>query len=65
MRKGRAMKVTLTKPFRYWRHGYTPEDYPAGEAEMDEEVALCAEQCGCIAQSAKKPEPPKDKKTEE
>ena len=30
------MKVTLTKPFRYWRHGYAPEDYPAGEAEMDE-----------------------------
>ena len=59
------MKVTLTKPFRYWRHGYAPEDYPAGEAEMDEEAALCAEQCGCTAQSAKKPEPPKDKKTEE
>ena len=53
------MKVTLTKPFRYWRHGYAPE------AEMDEEAALCAEQCGCTAQSAKKPEPPKDKKTEE
>ena len=34
------MKVTLTKPFRYWRHGYAPEDYPAGEAEMDEEAAL-------------------------
>ena len=32
---------------------------------MDEEAALCAEQCGCTAQSAKKPEPPKDKKTEE
>lgn len=56
------MKVTLTKPFRYWRHGYAPEDYPAGEAEMDEEAALCAEQCGCIAHPAKNN---KDKKAEE
>ena len=58
------MKVTLTKPFRYWRHGYARRITRWG-AEMDEEAALCAEQCGCTAQSTKKPEPPKDKKTEE
>lgn len=49
------MKVTLTRPFRYWRHGYAPEDYPAGEVEMDEEAAKSAGQCGATA----RPEPKK------
>lgn len=49
------MKVMLTRPFRYWRQGYAPEDYPAGEVEMDEEAARSAEQCGATA----RPEPKK------
>lgn len=46
------MKVTLKAPWRYWRDGHTPEDYPAGEVEMDAKAAACAEQCKVVVVEA-------------
>ena len=54
------MKVMLTRPFRYWRHGYAPEDYPAGEGEMDAESAKSAGQCGVTARPDPKKKERKD-----
>lgn len=46
--------VTLKEPFRYWRQGCWPEDYPAGVVEMDDEAAKAAHDCG-VVQGAKEP----------
>jgi hypothetical protein len=47
--------VTLKEPFRYWRQGCWPEDYPAGVVEMDDEAAKAAHDCGVVADEAAKP----------
>lgn len=50
--------ITLTAPFRFWRNGCWPEDYPAGEVEVDEEVASQAIAAGVakVSKTETKPE---------
>ncbi|MEG6504200.1 hypothetical protein [Nitratidesulfovibrio sp. 1201_IL3209] len=46
-------KITLKEPFRYWRNGCWPEDYPAGVVEVDDEVAAQARAAGVAADVSK------------
>ncbi len=50
-------KITLKEPFRYWRNGCWPEDYPTGVAEVDDEVAAQARAAGVVAEGAKSNKP--------
>ena len=51
------MSARLKEPWRFWRLGCIPVDYPAGSVLEDEEEIRFARECGVLEEEEVQPVP--------